>query len=242
MPPRSPGASVELAMAAGMPRVPFSEMIRRGAGEFGVDLDEAAVERLYRYYLELKHWSARINLISREARDEDIVEKHFIDSLALVPLLGADHECLLDIGSGAGFPGLACKIARPDMAGCLLEPRLKRVSFLRQVIRLLGLSGIDVQSSRLEEGQVLPGEERYRTVVGRAVSDIGEFLRMCRRFRRSECRVICMKGPGFRQELEAAGDELDGWTMAEPLLYRLPFSNAARALLVFRGGVTGGER
>lgn len=176
-----------------------------------------------------------MNLIARETADQVIVENHFIDSLALLMLLDDTRDCLLDIGSGAGFPGLVCKTARPMMVVSLVEPRLKRVSFLRHVIRSCELEGITVQPCRLEEQVALEDESRFNCIVSRAVSDIPQFLRMCERFCDSDRRVICMKGPNFREDVGTCLDENERWQLAGLCEYKLPYSGVSRALLSFTG-------
>jgi len=215
----------------------FQEMLERGAEGLGVILTDEATMLLYRYFVELKHWSRKVNLVSKESSDSGIVENHFIDSLALLNVLGHHPHCLLDVGSGAGFPGLVCKTVREELPVCLLEPRLKRVSFLNHVVRTLGLKKISVLAVRLQEGLELPDELSYTCVVSRAVTSLGNFLSMCSRWRRAGCRVVCMKGPRYREELREAGASMDGWKIEEIKEYRLPFSRASRALLVFQGSV-----
>lgn len=211
----------------------FTELLTIGANSLGLSLGEKSVEQLFLYFQELKRWSKKINLISKESHDPGIIENHFVDSLALLTVLKPEQELLADIGTGAGFPGLACKIARPDMGVRLLEPRLKRVSFLRHVIRTLDLDDVTVLAVRLEGGVRLLDEMKFSCVVGRAVTSLGAFLQMCSRWRRPGCRVICMKGPRYREELDEAGAVVSGWSLIDIREYTLPSTQASRALLVF---------
>ena len=210
----------------------FGSLIRPGAASLGVTLGEDQSRRLYSYFLELRRWSKKMNLIARDSADGEIVEKHFIDSLALLDLLREPGARLLDIGSGAGFPGLVCKAARPDLTVHLVEPRLKRVSFLRHIIRQLQLSDIEVHGCRLEDGPI-EGESSFDWVVGRAVADVGTFLALCARFKKYGSSVVCMKGPGYFNELDEQRERSGGWQLETTREYRLPFSGARRALLVF---------
>ena len=212
----------------------FEPMLTTGARKLGVDLDNLQTRRLHDYFTELKRWSQKINLISRSASDEEIVEIHFLDSLALLDLLREAPTSLLDVGSGAGFPGLVCKAVQPEIKVALVEPRLKRVSFLRHVCRLLGLAGLEVHGCRLEE-RTIPDEANFRWVVSRAVAEIGDFLSLCGRFRKYGSSVVCMKGPGYLEELKTSADASEGWHLVDKKMYRLPYSGAQRALLVFRG-------
>jgi len=211
----------------------FEELLGRGARQLDIELDGKQSRNLHRYFLELRHWSRKINLIARGSSDEQIIENHFIDSLALLNLVEASTAALLDIGSGAGFPGLVCKAARPEMDVGLVEPRMKRVSFLRHVIRQLELSGVIIQACRLEDGIELEGQADYGWVVSRAVTDIGAFLQMCGRFKQYGSRIVCMKGPRYQDELDAQADAAHGWRLQSTRSYRLPYSGAQRVLLVF---------
>lgn len=217
----------------------FIELLSIGTASLELSLDDKNVEQLFRYFQELKHWSKKINLISKESHDPGIIENHFVDSLALLSVLKPERELLLDIGTGAGFPGLVCKTARPDMSVRLLEPRLKRVSFLRHIIRTLGLEDVTVLAVRLEKGVRLLDEMKFSCVVGRAVTSLGAFLQMCSRWRRPGCRVICMKGPRYREELDEAGAIVSGWSLTDIREYQLPSTQASRALLVFEVGGKG---
>lgn len=211
----------------------FEDLIHHGIAAYGIELNESAVEQLFRYFQELKRWSKKINLIARETGDQAIVENHFIDSLGLLMLLDEQRDCLLDVGSGAGFPGLVCKIARPQMFVSLVEPRLKRVSFLNHVSRTCGITGITIQSCRLDDGVSLEDENIFNCVVSRAVSDISKFLSICERFCELDKRVICMKGPKFREEIECISLGEAIWKLSDLREYNLPFSRASRALLSF---------
>ncbi len=212
----------------------FSEQVTAGGAVVGCRPDPAAVAGLFDYFTELRRRAAKVNLISKEMADEELVDKHFVDSLALAGVLGDPAAALLDVGSGAGFPGLVCKLAEPRRPVRLMEPRLKRVSFLRQVIRSQGLDDIDVLACRLEPGVPVDGEAAYRWVVSRAVTSIGDFLTRCSSFRRPDCRIVCMKGPRYEEELAVVEMLPEPWHLERRHDYRLPVSGGERVLLVFR--------
>ena len=130
------------------PAADSRDLLVRGAAQLGLAMDVAGVERLLVYLAELMKWSRRVNLIARDTPEAQVVETHFLDSLTLLPFLdGAGEVHLLDVGSGAGFPGLALACVRPDARFTLCEPRQKRVSFLRHVVRTLGLANVEVVSA-----------------------------------------------------------------------------------------------
>ncbi len=198
-------------------------------------LSDDALSRLFVYFKELKHWSRRVNLIAKGTGDGEILEKHFLDSLTLLPLLEGENPHLLDIGSGAGFPGLVCKAVRPDLQVTLVEPRLKRVSFLRHVARTMKVDNISILECRVEDESMLPSDTGFTHISSRAVNEINPFLEMCSRFRGSAVQVICMKGPRWKEELatwQESGNSKD-FSLVSQNSHVLPESGGQRYLLVF---------
>ncbi len=126
-------------------------------------LDGAVLDGMVRYAELLESWSARHNLV-RFADRRELVERHLLDALAGARLLEGEGT-LLDVGSGAGLPGVPLLVARPGWSGVLLEPRKKRWAFLKRVIRELGL---DARAVDLRYEQ-LPPEERFDLISARAV-------------------------------------------------------------------------
>jgi 16S rRNA (guanine527-N7)-methyltransferase len=209
------------------------ELLRRGLELLGLSLADEQVAALVRYCLELSRWNRKVNLIAKNTSLPDIIDKHFLDSLTLIPVLDKllpEGGSLLDVGSGAGFPGLVAKIARPHWRITLLEPRERRVVFLRHIIRTLVLTEIIVEPSRIEEGR-LPGG--YQIITGRAVADVVSFLAMIEGLIAPETHVVCMQGEGGRQGLKQ-GDRVGAFACVGVETARLPFSRAQRFLLLFR--------
>jgi 16S rRNA (guanine527-N7)-methyltransferase len=132
--------------------------------------DEAAVPRLARYAELVERWSQRHNLVRFGTRRE-LVERHILDALAGAELLPAGGR-LVDVGSGAGLPGVPLLLARRDWRGDLVEPRHKRWAFLKLVIRELDLDA-EALNARYQD---LPGAKTWRCVVARAVGDYGRLL------------------------------------------------------------------
>ena len=215
------------------------KILQEGLAAMSITLDTQAQARLVDYCAELLRWSAKINLVAK-AELREIWETHFLDSLTLLrvlPPLGSAQLPLLDVGTGAGFPGLALKAARPELPVILVEPRQKRVSFLRHVIRTLGLKDIEVLCGRLQknsgevDGQILSAP----LVTSRAFTDINEFLLHAAAVNPPGGRIICMKGP-------RAAEEIAAWRLAQPespyrlqeiIELTLPFSSKIRNLVVF---------
>jgi 16S rRNA (guanine527-N7)-methyltransferase len=213
----------------------FRRGLARGVEQFGQELPAEANDRLEQYFLELRKWAAKVNLVARGTTDEDLLEMHFLDSLTLLPLLTGPAPWLLDIGSGAGFPGLVCAAVHPELTVTLVEPRLKRASFLRHMVRILALERVEVLDCRIEDEAVIPSSSDISHITGRAVAELGQLLEMTARFAGGASQLIWMKGPKWQMELAAAASALSRspFHLVRVVQNRLPFSGAERNLLIF---------
>ena len=210
-------------------------LLEKGLGRLGSEYTPAPerLALLEHYCAELLKWRGRVNLVAKTASVEEIVEKHFLDSLTLLPeLTGSCH--LLDIGTGAGFPGLVCRTAMPTLGLTLVEPRQKRVNFLHHVIRTLGLTKdgapLTVREERLEVNSPLTAE-MFSHITCRAVTEIGAFLELVAVFRGAT--LLLMKGPKWEDELKAAAVimEKNSYRLGDVREIILPFSKAERFVL-----------
>jgi len=202
-----------------------------GAGELGVKLSAAELGKLYAFAAELKKWSRKINLTAIRG-DEEIVVKHFLDSLVLLRVVGVNGD-LLDIGSGGGFPAIPLKIARRELQVLSVDAVEKKVIFQRHAARLLGLHGFEALHVRAEELAAQRGG-RFDWVVSRAFADIPTFVRIALPLVREQGKIIAMKGRGGREEAEAAGAALRGMgaEVSEIIEFHLPVSGDARSLII----------
>ena len=209
------------------PAADSRDLLVRGGAQLGLAVDPAGVERLLAYLAELMKWSRRVNLIARDTPETQVVETHFLDSLTLLPFLdGAGEVHLLDVGSGAGFPGLALACVRPDARFTLCEPRQKRVSFLRHVVRTLGLANVEVVAERVE-AHLADWPGRFTHITSRAVAEPAAFLPLVRPLVTPATRVLLMLA---RAEGLAGIDRLVSgpWRVDAERRFVLPFSGAPR--------------
>ena len=209
------------------PAADSRDLLVRGGAQLGLAMDVAGVERLLVYLAELMKWSRRVNLVARDTPEAQVVETHFLDSLTLLPFLdGAGEVHLLDVGSGAGFPGLALACVRPDARFTLCEPRQKRVSFLRHVVRTLGLANVEVVADRVE-AQASAWQGRFTHITSRAVAEPAAFLPLVRPLVTPATRVLLMLA---RAEGLAGIDRLVSgpWRVDAERRFVLPFSGAPR--------------
>ena len=206
------------------------QLLRQGAEQLGIELGEEACARLLVYLAELTKWSRRINLIARDTPELQVLANHFLDSLSLLPLLQGEGSPihLLDVGTGAGFPGLVLACVLPAARFTLVEPRQKRVSFLRHLIRTLGLNHVEVVADRIEP-HASDWQGRFSHITSRAVAEPGLFLSLVRPLVIAETRVILMLAR--KEGLAGIGEMASGpWRIVETRSLRLPFTEAPRLL------------
>ncbi len=215
----------------------FPEILTRGAKKLQLHLNEEALHRLGLYFQELQRWNKKINLIAKGSTELAIIENHFLDSLTLIPYLKGSNVHLIDVGTGAGFPGLVCGAVLPEISITLIEPRLKRVSFLRHIVRTLNLQQVEVVAERIEKIELLPTSAYDSYITSRAVTDIASFLNMIKDILPQDPTIICMKGAKWQEEVKGVKDILTEYSLElfDKKLFELPFSKAQRALLVYKG-------
>jgi 16S rRNA (guanine527-N7)-methyltransferase len=206
----------------------LKKTIKKGAKLLGVGLGEEQLELFLTYLKELKRWNRKINLTS-VTTDSGIITRHFLDSLTLLSHLKGLKR-LLDIGSGAGFPGIPIKIAMPEVELTMMDSVEKKVYFLRHIIRRLGLKGAEAIRARAEDREVcerLKGS--FDCVTSRALSGLGDFFRLAMPYLSTGGAVIAVKGPGVRDELEA----VKGYN---PRVHEVevPFSRRKTVLVLWR--------
>jgi 16S rRNA (guanine527-N7)-methyltransferase len=202
-----------------------------------VYLDKVALERLEWLAKELMRWNRTHNLTAITDPLE-VREKHLVDALTLLPLLGNSRR-LLDLGSGAGFPALPVKIARPDLEVVSIDAVGKKIAFQRHVARTLKFNGFTAVHGRAED---LPGNPAYAAgfdvVTARALGSLPLLAKLAVPCLTPGGRLIAMKGAEGAAELAAAQAELAALGLACTAQYsrRLPVSGAERCLLVLQKG------
>lgn len=211
------------------------DLLRRVAGDLGVSLTEAQLERLIHYLDELCLWNRRTNLTGLRSRDRMVVEL-LADALVPAPLL-PPSQSLLDVGSGAGLPGIPLKIARPDLSVDLLEPSLKRYHFLKQAIRLLRMEGIRALRGRVEDSGIHP-QQGYDVVTSRAVWGLRKAVESCASSVAAGGLLVGFAGADAEAELAGARATLAraGLHLEDSVAYRLPGTGGGRRTLFFRKG------
>ncbi len=173
----------------------LSDSLIRGVRALHLELPPGAAERLLAYLQLLVKWNRAYNLTAVRTIEE-MVPKHLLDSLAVAPFVAGPR--VLDIGSGAGLPGIPLACACPALAFTLLDSNAKKTRFLAQAVQELGLTNVAVVNARVE--QFRPGEA-FATLVARAWTAIPDMLARCQHLLAPGSRLLALKGAFPRAEL-----------------------------------------
>jgi len=178
------------------------------------------------YLSELNKWN-RVHNLTGIRTDEDIIIKHFLDSALYLNVLPAERITVADIGSGAGFPGIPMKLIRPEINMYLIEPSVKKSSFLNHIIRTLNLDAITVIEKRVEEigtpVDILPVD----AAVSRALFSVKDFIKKTSHMVKPGGRLVLSKGPKVSEELKMIKEG-----EAELIIRRLPLIDIERFFVV----------
>jgi 16S rRNA (guanine527-N7)-methyltransferase len=198
-----------------------------------IPLPQNSLEKFELYLEELGRWNKKINLISRKSDKPQDIYKHILDSLLIFKAIEIPKEAfLLDIGSGAGFPGVPIKIVRDDIYLTLLESKRKKAFFLEQILKLLSLKKVEVINQRLEE--LLRNTkfvEKYDIVTVKGVGDLKKIIPLSLPFLKKGGLFVAYKGGKGEEELASLPLSSD-YKIEKDLLFNIPEFNLSRWLLV----------
>ncbi len=205
--------------------------------ELGVSLTDKQIEQFLIYYELLTEWNSFMNLTAI-TEYEDVLKKHFVDSVSLIQAVDVRKELtLIDVGTGAGFPGLALKIAYPELKVTLLDSLQKRIQFLDTVIEKLGLEGIETIHGRAEDfAKPQKLRESFDLCVSRAVANLSTLSEYCLPFVKVGGYFIPYKSEKIAQEKEEAEKALEllGGKFERQVEFMLPSSDIYRNLFVIK--------
>ena len=183
----------------------MERILQEGLRRLGLDSGETVIEQFRTYYELLISYNQNVNLTAITA-PEEVAVKHFLDSVALLGLYELPRGArVVDVGTGAGFPGLPLKIVRPDIDLTLVVALGKRVTFLRMCANTLGLTQVSCLHARAEElGKKAEHREQYDVAVSRAVANLATLSEYCLPLVRLGGTFAALKGPAAPQELSGA--------------------------------------
>ncbi len=200
--------------------------LKAGARALGLDLDRRAIQQLVLYLELLQKWGRRYSLTALRDPNEMVV-KHLLDSLAIIKYV--DGPRLLDVGSGAGLPGIPLAVANPTLAVTLLESRRKPSQFLIHAVGRLGKTNIEVTVQRAERFRP---RRKFDTLTARAFGPLPVLLNQAGHLCRSNGRILVLKGRHPRREI--AQMPTDRFELVDVPRLSVPGLDAARHLLIIR--------
>lgn len=209
----------------------------RGLKSLEIELNEKQLNQFELYYDLLVEWNSFMNLTGI-TEYEEVIQKHFLDSLSLCRAYKIqDGDSLLDMGTGAGFPGIPLKIAYPELSVLLMDSLNKRIKFLDEVITKLELDKITAMHGRAEEQARKPEyREQFTLVVSRAVAKTASLAELCIPYVKKGGYFIPYKSGKVTEELEESTFALDclGAKLEEKVTFTLPETEMERILIKVR--------
>ena len=212
----------------------LKKILVEGARELEIELSEKQAKQFLTYLRILQDWNKRINLTSLKDPREIIIT-HFLDSLTILKAIDMKEISAIDIGTGAGFPGIPLKILRPEISLSLLDSSKKRIEFLKYLSKSLKLEGLETIWGRAEEyGRKEGYRKRYDIVLARALARLNILVELGIPFLKIRGLFIVQKGQKLKEELEEARKAIEilGGELKGIISLRLPFSRKLRKLII----------
>lgn len=202
--------------------------------KINIDLEDEEIRKFILYKDLLKEWNEKLNLTAI-VDDKEIIIKHFIDSLTIEKYISKDYS-VIDVGTGAGFPGIPLKIIRNDIKITLLDSLNKRLIFLNEIREKLNLEKVDIIHGRAEDiGKEEKYREKFDVATARAVANLATLAEYCLPFVKVNGYFICMKGNKI-EEIKDAEKALKvlGGEIIEVKNFLLPESDIERNIIVIK--------
>ena len=175
----------------------MNSLIVDGLNELGYENDDLLIEKLEIYLATLKKWNKVYNLTAIN-EDSEIITKHFLDSLSVNGFI-QNSQRILDVGTGAGFPGLILALFNPDKSFVLVDGVSKKISFLQEMIGKLNLKNVMAVHIKVEEYKVT---EQFDIIISRAFAEIKKMIKLTKHLIKVNGKFIAMKGPDVMNELD----------------------------------------
>jgi len=210
-------------------------MLKEGFEKIGISLNDLQIKQFENYYNLLCEWNEKINLTAITQK-EDVYLKHFIDSGICLCHKNVSGK-VIDVGTGAGFPGMVLKILNPEIKLTLLDSLNKRIDFLKCLANTLGFNDIEFIHSRAEDGgRDKKLREQFDFAVARAVANLSTLSEYCLPFVKVDGMFLSMKGPDANEEVKAAENAVNklGGQVVEHIVYNLPDSDINHSVITIK--------
>ena len=218
-----------------MEKIDFLNKLKEESKKIECNLDEKQLEEFYDYMNLLIEWNEKINLTAI-TNPEEIITKHYIDSLTVSKYI-MESDNIVDVGTGAGFPGIPLKIANPKLNVTLVDSLNKRINFLNDVINKTNLDNIIAIHNRAEEfGKNKQYREKYDVAISRAVARLNVLVEYLLPTVKIKGKCICMKGPDVKEEIEEAKNAIEvlGGIIEKVEEFYLPDTDIKRTIIVIK--------
>lgn len=209
------------------------EIIKEKFKNYGIDLSDKQAKQFFDYYEFLVSENQKYNLTAITDFN-DVVMKHFIDSV--LPLNEIkENASVIDVGTGAGFPGVPLKILRPDIKLTLLDSLQKRINFLNQLLKLLGINDVKTIHSRAED-YIKQGREKFEYALSRAVASVPTLAEYLLPYVKVGGEILMYKGSGFQEELDLGHKAIKilGGQVENVLNYKLNEIDSQRNIIIIK--------
>ncbi len=198
------------------------EILKSGLSELGIKAANDIPGKFETYLHDLKKWNRAYNLTALK-KDEEIIIKHFLDSLLYLKVIPEGQWSICDIGSGAGFPGIPMAVVRPELSVTLIEPSRKKTAFLRHMKNRLSLKNVEVIESRVENIK----DRLFDIAVTRALFSVGDLIKKAGHVLKEDGFFVLNKGPKFEDEIKG----IPGYVKFEIFPAALPGASLQRNLI-----------
>ena len=213
----------------------FKRLMSLYGNEIGLVFTEEQLDKFFKYMNLLLEWNEKINLTAI-TEPKEVILKHFIDSLTISKYI-ENNKTLADVGTGAGFPGIALKIYRSDLKITLVDSLNKRINFLNEVIKELDLKEIKTVHSRIEDfGKNKEYREKFDYTTARAVANLSVLSEYLIPIAKIDGKCICMKGSNIEEELNTSKNAIKilGGKIQKIEEFNLPKSDITRNVIIIK--------